>query len=219
MAHPSAESINPMQTMTGGLADYLTPGTFGGRRAGRATAMAHAVGEEPSFNVRHPLTSTFGGSLAGGFLGAGLGARAGALAGQGEGAPATGAAIGGLAGAVLASLLLSHSRRGEMQDINDKFDSTKKLDPRRPGYTAMDVVGGFGGSHRMGQIEALKAMTGGKPNRYGTATDVGQTLLGSSLVGLGTGMVQGANASDEETIDPKIRRLKVASVLHRLLAR
>lgn len=231
MPHPGAESINPQSTTSGALADYLTPATFGGRRAGRATAMANATGGDPSFNLRHPMTSHFAVGVPAALAGGAAGYFAGDVMNHGDNMSRVGGALlGAGAATLLAHILQVSSRRGEMQDINDRFDRTKKLDPKRPGYTALDVLGGTGGSHRMGQIEALKAMTGGKPNEGGAATDTVRTGLGvagsipvvgpvAGLANFGTGIGQGASAVEAEENDPKIRSLKVASVLRRLLAR
>lgn len=167
----------------GVLADYLTPLSFGGHRAGRAKAMSRAVGKHPGMSVSYPNTDAtlrgLGGAGLGGLLGAGLGAGAGAvadyaagkdLAGVRGGSAAFGAGAGGGAGAAIGGLLAvlgaAANRRKKMREIVTDYDNAETLKPERPDFgMATSLAATLGGSHRLGQLDAYRQMHGQKSRK------------------------------------------------------
>ena len=126
------DDLVDMDSTGGVLADYLNPLGYGGSRAGRAATMnkAMGLGDETSFNVRNPGTSTLlagmGGSLGGSALGAWLGSAAGG------GDPASiirGSTIGNIGGGVLAPLIAAYFRRKEIGDISKDYKEQDDLAP------------------------------------------------------------------------------------------
>lgn len=175
-----------MNTTGGAFADYLAPGTWGGTRAGKAQQLAESMGEEPSFNVRHPgtsqLLSSLVGTAGGGLLGAGLGAGIGALTGNdnmGAGA-GIGTAVGALGGAVGGPLYAAHRRRKEMGGITDRFqsrlESGGKITPKKPefGWLAT-LLAPLRGPHRAGQADTYEALSRNAAPSSDTLRNTGYT--------------------------------------------
>lgn len=174
----SAKDIVNMDSTGGFLADTLAPNLWGGERAGRTQAMADAIGEKTTFNVRHPVTASLIPTVLGGIAGnaAGIGATGlyhyltrthqkpteiPGLAGAMISTPAlAGTTIGATLGTGLAGLL----RRKEMNRINHFFDEDTaqgKVKPKVPDLSLLSALTLPGrGAHRSGQIEAYNAMKG-----------------------------------------------------------
>jgi hypothetical protein len=142
-----ANKIVNMDSISGNLADYLTPFSWGGERAGRSQAMADAAGDSADFNVRHPGSTYALFSLGGGALGGALGGPAGA-------------GVGSVGGALLSGLM----RRQEMQRINDLYDKSladDKLKPKHPEFSRLSAaLLPLRGPHRTGQLETSQLMSG-----------------------------------------------------------
>lgn len=171
-ARARAEDLVPMQGIGRGLADYLAPGTFGGTRAGRATMIARALGQEPNLSVTNPNTdkALIGGmfGLGGGVLGGLVGGLGGALTGDLDNATLGalgGAGIGaglGYGSGVVAS---GSDRREEMQHVQDSLakelegHGTSRLKLNPPQYSALSsILMPYSGPHRAGQADAYEAL-------------------------------------------------------------
>jgi hypothetical protein len=185
---PANQMVN-MDSTSGMLADVL-PAFWGGERAGRTQAMADAMGEKTTFGVRHPVTSVFPAALAGGATGALTGAVAGGLAGSALGsrgaAPALammGGGLGGTAGSLLGVAMMTALRRKEMQRINDLYDERMAeggVNPKDPEFSMLSALLLPGrGPHRVGQLEAVRAMRNEAPIRNGI--DVRDLGYGATL--------------------------------------
>lgn len=158
-AHKIVDSDSGM----GFIGDALFPFSWGGERAGRTQAMADAIGENTTFNVRHPGTHSMISSLLGGIVGGGLGLAAkhflpsGALK---QNVPYAGILGGSLLGTTLSGL----GRNLEMDRINHFYNedlAEGKVDPKVPNLSALSAaLLPFRGAHRTGQMEAYKAMKG-----------------------------------------------------------
>jgi hypothetical protein len=165
-AASKAKDIVNMDSRGGVLADYLTPGSWGGERAGRTQAMADAMDENTTFNVRHPKTSQIGHTLGGGLIGSSLGGLLGSLISGEREHQVGGATIGGVLGGVGGTLLSGRRRRDEMKRIGHFYDKDReegKLNPKRPEFSsAATVLLPSRGPHRIGQLEAFNAIKGNK---------------------------------------------------------
>lgn len=165
-AASKAKDIVNMDSRGGVLADYLTPGSWGGERAGRTQAMADAMDENTTFNVRHPKTSQIGHTLGGGLIGSSLGGLLGSLISNEREHQVGGATIGGILGGVGGTLLSGRRRRDEMKRIGHFYDKDReegKLNPKRPEFSsAATVLLPSRGPHRIGQLEAFNAVKGNK---------------------------------------------------------
>ena len=171
MAADKAESIVNTDSTGGRLADYLAPGTWGGERAGRTQAMADAIDEDTTFNVRHPVTSSLGSTVLNGLAGAGMGGGIGMgidrlnsnLSGKGT---QIGALAGGALGALNGLLASGADRREEMRRINHFYEEDRKanrLKDVKPQFSAASMLLAPGrGAHRTGQLEAKRAIGGEK---------------------------------------------------------
>jgi hypothetical protein len=171
MAADKAESIVNTNSTGGRLADYLAPGTWGGERAGRTQAMADAIDEDTTFNVRHPVTSSLGSTVLNGLAGAGMGGGIGMgidrlnsnLSGKGT---QIGALAGGALGALNGLLASGADRREEMRRINHFYEEDRKanrLKDVKPQFSAASMLLAPGrGAHRTGQLEAKRAIGGEK---------------------------------------------------------
>lgn len=180
-AAPAANDIVDMKSLGGRLADYLAPSAWGGERAGRSKAMADAMDEPTTMGVKHPLLTQLGHMLGG--------AGVGALAGTGIGAaflPIAGgslsteadrrraaqfmilSALGGAGlGAVGGIPYSGYRRRQEMKRLNklyDKKQESGEVNPKHPQFSGIAAaLLPDRGPHRTGQLEAVRAMAGGKP--------------------------------------------------------
>lgn len=156
-----ADELLPMHTTTGRVADYMFPGAWGGRRAGKATQLAQSMGQDVPFTVNHPLTAGLLGGLGGATLG-GLGGYAlGHLAG--EGGPEIGSIAGALGGSMAGALATAHTRRGHMHNIHDDAEATLreggKLEAVNPEFTNLGLAfSPLGSSHHAGQADAYVAL-------------------------------------------------------------
>ena len=170
---PKAKDLVNMESAGGAIADAFSSSMWGGERAGRTQAMADAMGEDTTFGVRHPLTQ----SLGYGSLGALLGGAAGAATGYGVGSLDTsnennsalggiiGGGLGGLSGLFGGISQAGHVRRNEMQRINHFYDQDVEkgtLNPKMPKFSLLSaLLLPDRGPHRVGQLEAVRAMQGG----------------------------------------------------------
>ena len=164
-----AEDLVPMQGFGRGYADYALPSTFGGTRAGRATMIAKALGQNPDFSVSHPNTDMALSSLVGGTTfglgGAGIGALLGALGGNPAAGALVGGGIGGMAGSLGGIAGSGMERREQMQNIQDDLANeleqhgTSRLNLKTPQYgVASSLLSPLGGAHRAGQADAYEAL-------------------------------------------------------------
>ena len=162
LGHDPASSLQALD-------DYLLgPNGWSGQRSGITTQLAKAQGKDPSFNLRHPITSEALGSAlygaGGGLAGMGLGKL---ITPQGTDASANTrkyGLIGGTVG-VLANLLQKRmSRRSESADvINDYKAGVPFVDNPDPKFSALgSAFNALGGSHRLGQAEAYRMLNKGK---------------------------------------------------------
>jgi hypothetical protein len=146
-------------------------------RAGRATAMADAVGMDPGFLVNYPVTSTLSNVFLGGLAGAGLGAGAGALAGNNAAVPGSiiGAGAGTLGGLLIGNIL----RRKKMKEIADAYEAAPSVDPKLHDPSILDLFGGF---HNRARQRAIGAMLGSGENPSELLPDeVATTAIGNLL--------------------------------------
>jgi hypothetical protein len=143
-----AKELLDMDSGGGLFSDYWGPAgwnTAFESRPGRATAMAEAIGEDPGFFVKNPLTS---GALM-------------TLPGIALGDPdvqGLGAIGGGVAGAFLGHLIASAIRRNKMHDIAAKFDKARSKKPQA--FEPSSSLFFLGGSHDLGRAKAIEAMKG-----------------------------------------------------------
>lgn len=180
-AAPAANDIVNMKSIGGALADYAAPSAWGGERAGRSKAMADAMDEPTTMGVKHPILSQIGHMLGG--------AGMGALAGTGVGAsvlPFLGgdmsntmdrrhaaqmlllSALGGAGlGAVGGIPYSGYRRRQEMKRLNKLYDTKKEqggVNAKHPEFSGLAAaLIPDRGPHRTGQLEASRAIAGGKP--------------------------------------------------------
>lgn len=201
-AHKIVDSDSGM----GFIGDALFPFSWGGERAGRTQAMADAIGENTTFNVRHPGTHSMISSLLGGLAGGGLGLAATNFLPSGDlkqHAPFAGVLGGSLLGTALSGL----GRNLEMDRINHFYNkdlAEGKVDPKVPNLSGVSAaLLPFRGAHRTGQMEAYEAMTGTPISEQrpvgrdvlnttrATADIIGTVLPGASAISSGIGALQG----------------------------
>lgn len=215
---PDAKDILDMDSSTGGLADYLSTGAFGGSRAGRATAMAKATGQSVPFNVENPVTAATLSSLLGGGLGAGLGAGAGGLINhigghQDSDTIGTGAGLGGIAGSLAGILLSAHSRRKNMKDIAQNYDESSSVDPQAADTPNIlrSLLTPISFSHHSGEDRAVKAMLGKEkdPTSYNNLEGAHNVMSHLPWLPLSylTGIVGNLGLRDAATLKNKHERL------------
>ena len=152
-----------------------------GGRAGRATAMAEAIGKDPGFSVNYPLTSNAISTLLGALAGAGLGYGGATLSGNSNSAPLT-AGVGALGGGLAGMLLQNISRRGKMKEIAKAYEDTPEHDiyPKLHDPSFLDIGGGY---HNRARQRAIAAMLGDGENP--------SKLLGSEMALTGGSHVAG----------------------------
>jgi outer membrane lipoprotein SlyB len=217
---PSSKGMLDMSSFGGGMADYLTPGSWGGERAGRAQALASAVGEDTPFSVRHPTTTDMLGAAGGAALGAGIGGLAGGFGHGGEGAMTAGGIGGGLLGALLTAFI----RRRNMKKIVEKYEGKRHgVDPEdveRPDLESASALLLPGrGPHRTGQTETVRAMKGedsiGKQHTGGRDALYTAAMLPyvGGLIGLGHGYGQNitthTKGKEDKAFDRRLRGMKL----------
>ena len=146
---------------------------WGMARAGRATTLGNAMGQDVDYSVSNPLKSDMLHALGGGTIGALGGAALGGLSGSRGGLP-IGALLGGGLGAITGSLHNSFKRMHNVgkirRDYVDAVNSKKKLnlDAADPKLTALGGLMGFmGGQHRGGAADAYNHLTGGSAEQSG----------------------------------------------------
>ena len=146
---------------------------WGMARAGRATTLGNAMGQDVDYSVSNPLKSDMLHALGGGTIGALGGAALGGLSGSRGGLP-IGALLGGGLGAVTGSLYNGFKRMHNVgkirRDYVDAVNSKKKLnlDAADPKLTALGGLMGFmGGQHRGGAADAYNHLTGGSAEQSG----------------------------------------------------
>ena len=156
---------------------YGTP--WGMARAGRATTLGNAMGQDVDYSVSNPLKSDMLHALGGGAIGALGGAALGGLSGHRVWQPYSsglhiGALLGGGLGAVTGSLYNGFKRMHNVgkirRDYVDAVNSKKKLnlDAADPKLTALGGLMGFmGGQHRGGAADAYNHLTGGSAEQSG----------------------------------------------------
>lgn len=141
------------------LADYLPLMPSGARRAGAAKVMAARIGRDPSFLVTDPIKTQLAAM--------GIGAIGGAYT-EGAGTPVRAAA------AVLPLLLTQALRRREIKSIQGDYDSKKRKRLRE--LDEEDLLGGMGGSARLGAVGAYEAMRQRKYQDIGHLSEAGDAL-------------------------------------------
>jgi len=159
------------------LTDFFgTP--WGAARAGRATTLGNAMGQDVDYSVSDPAKAnalyTLGGGAIGGLGGAAL-AGLDPNAGYGRAnAALTGGILGGGLGALTGFIYNSTNRMNNISKIRkdyvDAVNSKKKLNLDRadPKLTALGGLLGFGGGqHRGGAADAYSHLTGGSAEQSG----------------------------------------------------
>lgn len=197
----AANDINNMQSWTGLAADAFRPDTWGGHRAGRAQQMAEASGQEPGFNVKHPMTASalsgLGGAAVGGLGGVGIGALAGGT--EDPRAMLAGGVLGAGVGGIAGHLANAFSRRSKMKEINEGFDTANaagQVQAKKPELsTAATLLAPARGPHRAGQADAYEAISNDTPVSHSYLRSLGYLAPGlvpqeyqgltKSLVGYG----------------------------------
>ena len=171
----SSDLIDPSGAAAFG-ADWMSVDNFGSARAGRAEAMASAMGQEVPYVIRaprrHQLLPAVGGTLGGAVVGSAVGALVAKLNGEtGNRAAASiamGGNIGGYSGMAAGAIWSTIQKRKEMKRITSDFDNFEgKITPTaRKGH-----VLGFSASHARGREEAFRAMLGGDRKMRGSVTE------------------------------------------------
>ena len=158
------------------LTDFFgTP--WGAARAGRATTLGNAMGQDVDYSVSDPAKSnalyTLGGGAMGALGGAAMGGIGAHSAERGRVA-LMGALMGGGLGALTGHIYNSANRMNNISKIRkdyvDAVNSKKKLnlDAADPKLTALGGILGFGGGqHRGGAADAYSHLTGGSAEQSG----------------------------------------------------
>ncbi len=196
------------QNFMGALGDYLTPGGFGGSRAGKATALSKSLGHKPGFSTTNPITSSTLGGGAGALGGGVLGNVLGHLTSNQQNMQdhtANGTALGVLGGGLLGSLLPAYLRRGETKKNLAEYAGGAKVHPEAP--DKMRGIGNitlpFSGAHRKGEAVGYNKLRGiNEDESMDTALNIGRTL---PMTGLPTHLLGGItqNYSADNLIDKK----------------
>lgn len=139
------------------LADAIPLLPSGARRAGAAKVMAARIDRDPSFLVEHPITSQL---VAMGLSGAA------SLAAKTPGARAA---------ALLPILLTQALKAGEIRSIQADYDKKKRKRLRE--LTNLNaLLGGIGGSSRLGAVGAYEAMRRRKYQDIGSIAEAADAL-------------------------------------------
>ena len=216
---PESKAKKDDEILSGGAArvlDYF-PNTWGNARAGKATTLAKAMGQEVDPSVSHPISSGMlrglkgmGKGLAyGGLAGAGLGAvfnafnpniggglasrmGAGAVGGAGLGA-GLGTLGGGITGLVQNEADKGYNVGKIRDDYNAARDAGQEMDlnAANPNLSRWGALLPFGGHHRAGSVDALEQLAG-RPARSGGIRGLGRVgTLGYGIGNLGLGAAAG----------------------------
>ena len=166
-----------MDTMGGGIADYLTNpmgglGVWGARRAARSSALGDSVGVDPGLLLKHPGKSRLLATLGGALLGGGLGAGVGAISGERD-APGALGLLGGLVGGTGGSLVASYLQREKMREINKAVDEAETLNPIQEQGLGIGISGG---PYNLGRVQAEQIINNGG----GSKNEVLRNLVDSS---------------------------------------
>lgn len=145
------------------LADTIPLLPSGARRAGAAKVMAARVGHDPSFLVEHPIKTQL--------LAAGLGGALSPFVRDQHTGVRAATALGPL---VLVQLL----RRRELRKIQRKYDTEKRkrLSELDQEELFDNGVLGFGGSSRLGAVNAYETMRARKYKGFGSLAEAGDAL-------------------------------------------
>jgi GNAT superfamily N-acetyltransferase len=181
------------------LADLIPLLPSGARRAGAARVMAARTGDDTSFLVDHPIKTQLLALGAGG-AGATLAREAGPVA----------AGVAGIAPIALVQLL----RRAELKKIQRRYDSKKRKRLRELDTDALfdDGALGWGGSARLGAVNAYETMRKRKYQNLGSlaeANDALQLAASAAHPLLGTAIIPVNAHIDNREAD---RIMKAASV-------
>lgn len=154
-----AHKIVDSDSGLGAIGDILFPNSWGGERAGRTQAMADAIGENTTFNVRHPMTHSAVSAILGSLLGGAVGSRV-----VPRGMTELGGGLGAAGGTLLGMGLSGLGRNLEMDRINHFYNedlAAGKVKPKAPNLSVLSAaLLPFRGAHRTGQMEAYNAMKG-----------------------------------------------------------
>ena len=216
---PESKAKKDDEILSGGAAralDYF-PNTWGNARAGKATTLAKAMGQEVDPSVSHPISSSLiqylkgtGKGLAyGGLAGAGLGAAfnafnpniGGSLARRmGAGAVGggfAGAGLGALGGGITGAIQNEANKGYNVGKIRDDYNAARDagqemdLNAANPDLSRWGALLPFGGQHRAGSVDALEQLAG-RPARSGGIRGAGRVgTLGYGIGNLGLGAAAG----------------------------
>lgn len=179
----NSNSTNPDDAILSG-SGWATAGDVLGlpyshARAGKATTLAKAMGNDVDLNISHPVTSNVIASLLTGGLGAGIGGLVGGT---------RGAITGGGIGAGVGGILNNMVRADDISKIRDDYNKaraqgkTMDLAAANPNLSRWGALLPFGGFHRAGSVDALEHLAG-RPVRdqtgnVGRAAGVGSNISG-----------------------------------------
>ena len=216
---PESKAKKDDEILSGGAAralDYF-PNTWGNARAGKATTLAKAMGQEVDPSVSHPISSSLiqylkgtGKGLAyGGLAGAGLGAAfnafnpniGGSLARRmGAGAVGggfAGAGLGALGGGITGAIQNEANKGYNVGKIRDDYNAARDagqemdLNAANPDLSRWGALLPWGGNHRAGSVDALEQLAG-RPARSGGIRGAGRVgNLGYGIGNLGLGLAAG----------------------------
>lgn len=216
---PESKAKKDDEILSGGAAralDYF-PNTWGNARAGKATTLAKAMGQEVDPSVSHPISSSLiqylkgtGKGLAyGGLAGAGLGAAfnafnpniGGSLARRmGAGAVGggfAGAGLGALGGGITGLVKNEADKGYNVGKIRDDYNAARDagqemdLNAANPDLSRWGALLPWGGNHRAGSVDALEQLAG-RPARSGGIRGAGRVgNLGYGIGNLGLGLAAG----------------------------
>jgi hypothetical protein len=152
--------------------DYLF-GASSATNAGKRTALAKALGRQPSTNLEYPISRELLNTLVGALAGSAAGAGLGGLIGNEQGGPIGGAGVGAAAGGVLGALAGLIKRRYDARqehDQNEKdYIAGEEKRPVLPLKKSLlsQLVTPLSGFHRAGEATAFSKLKG---NRHETET-------------------------------------------------
>jgi hypothetical protein len=191
------------------LADFVPLLPSGARRAGAAKVMAARVGHDPSFLVDHPIKAQL--------LALGLGGAGSALLEGQSGKARAAAAFGPIA---LVQLL----RHRELRKIQRKYDKEKRKRLADIDHEELFDNGalGWGGSSRLGAVNAYETMRARKYKGFGSLAEAGdaiQLAAGAVNPALYTGAIPFISSIDNREADRMLKRADESSELIPSLAK
>ena len=179
------------------LADFIPLLPSGARRAGAAKVMAARVDHDPSILVDHPIKTQL--------LALGLGGAASAFV-QDQNAPTrVGAALGPVA-------LVQMLRHLELKKIQKKYDKEKRKRLTELDQDELFDNGalGWGGSSRLGAVNAYETMRARKYQGFGSLAEAGDAIqLASNAVNpaLGLGAIPLVSGIDNREADRMLSKV------------